>query len=144
MFDVALLRYPSSVADTSPMDVVDGKPTVPVNVGEFDGALAARADTNPVTADWGMLVNVLSTPSIDLPVRVCVPPVPTTSPVTPCTPSEVYMCVCGSPRSRPVMPWTTTAPRSWATPVVPSTPRVTVNVVPEAAVTSTISSLIVS
>ena len=39
MSDVTPLRYPSSVALTSPTEVVDGRTTVPVNVGPFRFAL---------------------------------------------------------------------------------------------------------
>ncbi len=40
MADDTPSKYPSSVEETLPIDVVDGRPTVPVNVGSAVGAFA--------------------------------------------------------------------------------------------------------
>lgn len=77
------------------------------------------------------------------PVSVCAPPVPTTSPVTPC--AEVAASwLRDSEKSRADTPCSTAAPTECDLADEPSTPRVAVKVEPTFAVTSMISSLAVS
>ena len=78
-----------------------------------------------------------------LDVKVCAPPVPTISPVTPCA-DVPASCVRKSEKSNAETPCSTVAPTECDLPLVPSTARVTVYAVPTRAVTVTISSLAVS
>ena len=43
MPEVTPFRYPNSTLETSPIVVEDGKPTVPVKVGEASGAFNKRS-----------------------------------------------------------------------------------------------------
>jgi hypothetical protein len=111
---------------------------------EYVPPVIVAVDVNVPLIVAPAMVGVLTVGDVRvLEARVCAPPVPTISPVTPCA-DVPASCVRKSEKSKAETPCSTVAPTECDLELVPSTPRVTVYAVPTRAVTVTISSLAVS